>query len=871
MVGKARLAPTKSDRLLQQIHYVKQLHGLNRMRFLPQQTGSVGGSGSVAGDTSVDEGFLRTAGGTMIGPIAFFPAAVTIAAGIIDIGALTTNYSSRLIVALQTPPNDDLSRIDNATFAGQLLIVQSLLGENLTIKHLDPAVGGANIRTSTALDIVMTPQSDVWLIFDAVSNQWTNIGGTSGVGDNLGNHIATQDILPDADGTLDIGSTTLAFHDLFIDRIKFPNVSTTISTEYGIYVETGSNDLKINVPSTRRTVFEVNAVEQIAVEADGDLNFNNNSADAVAGIFFTLFGGFSHSISALSDRLQFIAPSGDFFEFNALIQPNADGTVDLGTTALAFQDFFIERIKFPNVATTISTEFGIYVETGSNELKINVPSTRRIAFEVNGVEGIGVDTDGDLDFNNNNADALGGIIWTFGHIIQPLSGKLVFTNAGADFFEFNNALLPNAAGAVDLGSTSFAFDDLWIGKVRFADGSADPSASTGSRISSDAGGNMDFNVNLTSNTYTFWFNGVQRGFILESGGLGKLDFPIVEVDSHIQFQNSAVDPAVNGNMRMNGTDVKVFSGGTLINFSALPSLGGANTWTGVNIFTNLINLNADVTLGDSNADNIAVLGNISTFMQVEEITIPTAPDANTLRVYAKDKAGITEYFYKNSAGTERDMSLAGGSGDDLGNHTATQDLDMNGKNIDNVSSTVSVAVAGAIRFPQAAKISWLNNAGTVDLFLNTDSSDQLVWSGPIFNIAELAGGNSELWMNGASVIKHIQSSGDVQFNTGVTDKFEFFDNTYANLILTIKRTGTGIVIPAGTTLTVDSNTISINSLNIDIGNATTDKIGFWNTPGVTQPSHIADPTGGATVDSQARTAIIAINAMLASTGFTAAS
>lgn len=44
-----------------------------------------------------------------------------------------------------------------------------------------------------------------------------------------------------------------------------------------------------------------------------------------------------------------------------------------------------------------------------------------------------------------------------------------------------------------------------------------------------------------------------------------------------------------------------------------------------------------------------------------EIAAPSTPAANTARLYAKDVAGVTEFFYKNSAGTERDLSAASGA------------------------------------------------------------------------------------------------------------------------------------------------------------------------------------------------------------------
>lgn len=48
-------------------------------------------------------------------------------------------------------------------------------------------------------------------------------------------------------------------------------------------------------------------------------------------------------------------------------------------------------------------------------------------------------------------------------------------------------------------------------------------------------------------------------------------------------------------------------------------------------------------------------------------------------------------------------------------------------------------------------------------------------------------------------------------------------------------------------------------------------LGFFGATAVGQQAHVADPTGGATQDAEARTAINAINAMCAAFGLTAAS
>jgi pectate lyase-like protein len=54
----------------------------------------------------------------------------------------------------------------------------------------------------------------------------------------------------------------------------------------------------------------------------------------------------------------------------------------------------------------------------------------------------------------------------------------------------------------------------------------------------------------------------------------------------------------------------------------------------------------------ANAGGILVSG----YEDLTEITAPAGPAGSTTRLYAKDKAGVTELFYKNDLGVERDLS-----------------------------------------------------------------------------------------------------------------------------------------------------------------------------------------------------------------------
>jgi len=105
--------------------------------------------------------------------------------------------------------------------------------------------------------------------------------------------------------------------------------------------------------------------------------------------------------------------------------------------------------------------------------------------------------------------------------------------------------------------------------------------------------------------------------------------------------------------------------------------------------------------------------------------------------------------------------------------------------------------------------------------------------------------------------------------TGNDIDFQYYGTGSLSAIIdcgakTFTLTGIGVIL--GDAVNVAVNTIT----GTKIGTATGQKIGFWNAAPVIQQAHIADPTGGATVDAEARTAIDSINALCATLGITAA-
>ena len=114
---------------------------------------------------------------------------------------------------------------------------------------------------------------------------------------------------------------------------------------------------------------------------------------------------------------------------------------------------------------------------------------------------------------------------------------------------------------------------------------------------------------------------------------------------------------------------------------------------------------------------------------------------------------------------------------------------------------------------------------------------------------------------GTGAVKVGNTANDVDFQYYGTGSLSAIIDCGAK---TFTLTGIGVVLGDAVNVAVNTTT------GTKIGTATGQKIGFWNAAPVIQQAHIADPTGGATVDAEARTAIDSINALCATLGITAA-
>lgn len=95
---------------------------------------------------------------------------------------------------------------------------------------------------------------------------------------------------------------------------------------------------------------------------------------------------------------------------------------------------------------------------------------------------------------------------------------------------------------------------------------------------------------------------------------------------------------------------------------------------------------------------------------------------------------------------------------------------------------------------------------------------------------------------------------DIYYRTNLIDKV-FFDNP-----IYIRN---GLYFKDGTILSTGSTT------GLKIGNSSTEKIGFYGATPIVRQGSIAAPSGGATQDTQARTAINSLITVLQNLGLTA--
>jgi hypothetical protein len=134
---------------------------------------------------------------------------------------------------------------------------------------------------------------------------------------------------------------------------------------------------------------------------------------------------------------------------------------------------------------------------------------------------------------------------------------------------------------------------------------------------------------------------------------------------------------------------------------------------------------------------------VSNYAEIPEVSAPASPAANSIRLYAKDVAGSTHLFQKDSAGVEKDLALAGaGTMDDTYNngHAITVDagavaLTNNAANNNGVL-TVEKTPVGAQSGDVVTITAGAQASGDALQFANAGSGNDVAGSGGTWSITK---------------------------------------------------------------------------------------------------------------------------------------
>ncbi len=306
--GKANTTRSTIDEIIKLKRDKAKAFGIARTN-LSVSTGAVLGTSGSRGvaDAATLTAKLQTQGDTMVGPLAFFPIAVTISSGTIDVeNSSTGDYTSRIFLSGEGAVADDLTTINGVEFSGQVLYLQAISSTPITLKQT------GNIYIPSGSDYTIDGLETVMLMWDGtngVSGKWSVIANfsdtsSSGVtedqspvtwtgihtfngsstsinsatiilGDettdniNIGGRFNT-DLDPSADGTKSLGSASLRWNEIYGSLVVGDSIvaSTSFSSTGTTTLGNTSNDV-INVIGRIST--------DIDPDTDGTLSLGSSS------------------------------------------------------------------------------------------------------------------------------------------------------------------------------------------------------------------------------------------------------------------------------------------------------------------------------------------------------------------------------------------------------------------------------------------------------------------------------------------------------------------------------------------------------------------------------------------------------------------
>jgi len=569
MAGKAQLPKTSVDEIVKANSERKKQFGRERSLFagIPQLL-AVNGIGvshkSTGGIISTIQG-LPTAGGPMIGPIAFHPRTVGIVSGVLDVGKTTTAFSSRVIVLGQANP-DNLVRITGAAHAGQILFLQAVSTTAIVLKHLT-AEGSAvgNIYMPSGSDYTVAGKEIVLLQWDTINppagteyGQWTLVAtsGSDSANKTLSNltdpTTINANLEPDNNAghadERDLGHEDKIWARAYIKDVYNTGTGAGYSELFGVIAGSGETQTH---PSYKTVATDASPADNDMVGALGFDGYNS----ATERLTWARMVGVSDVVTDSAETAH--------FEFKTL----QSGTEK---TMLETDQFGIYLSNDMSGGSSPAYNGALYRD--GNDIKCYTGGAEKSLSDI-GSSGASTALDNLTDPTSINQ-----------HLIPENNSK----DLGSSTTEWRNLYVGIAAyldhvsmgGSIDCNDNSI----LDASKVEFCNGATDVTADV-TGISSTAGGVMELNV-ASSSIFNFKVNDVTVASLTSS----VFSHDNIILNNSFVINNSSTNPTANGEFTRNGNDVKVFTGGVLKSLTDIGSGGGSGADTDLgNLTTTSIN------------------------------------------------------------------------------------------------------------------------------------------------------------------------------------------------------------------------------------------------------------------------------------------
>ena len=337
----------------------RKLAGQDRINFtgISSTSSPLGGTGRRGDQPNIDAGdsFVKTSGDTMLGALAFHPNSVTIATGAIDISKETTDkFTSYAIVTGEGAVDDTLATITGAFHAGQILYLQPILTNEITLTETGGNLilpGGTDLALNTAKD----GRTIAKLIFDVTvnSNKWTLVSN-SDVATAIGLDLTTKgDVhtFSTVDIRLGVGAN---------DEVLTADSAEVTGLKWASGVGSGL-DL-----TTKGDIHGFTTVDaRLPVGTNGQI-LTADSGEALGIKWDTNIAGANITLSNLSAGLVVI---------NTSLKSDTDGIDDLGSFSFGWDHVFCRAVIFESIdkpvdatETSIGADKGLYLWFNQTEV-----------------------------------------------------------------------------------------------------------------------------------------------------------------------------------------------------------------------------------------------------------------------------------------------------------------------------------------------------------------------------------------------------------------------------------------------------------------------------------------------------------------------